>query len=220
MRAVAAERLGDLQREFPRRRQHQRLRDLFGGVDLGQDRDGEGGGLSGSGLGEADDIGAGHHRRDGGGLDGRGRLVSDVGDGPQHRRVYLQVVEGQIGSPICPARIRVGGRHQSSSLVPVTSPTRRTACPIAGTGFGTVRDVKWAVVIFVAALAVAGCGSSDSTVSKTPGPSVTTPAPAAAAPAPAVVPSGPVAAPTAEADPCDGQPRRTRDRHGGVRVAA
>ena len=87
--------------------------------------------------------------------------------------------------------------------MPATSPTRRTACPIVGTGFGTVRNVKWAVVIFVAALAVAGCGSSDSTVSKTPGPSVTTPTPAAAAPAPAVIPSGPVAAPTAEADPCD-----------------
>ena len=70
-----------------------------------------------------------------------------------------------------------------------------------------MRKVKWAVAICsligAATVAVAGCGSSDSTASKTPGPSVTTPAPAAAAPAPAVVPSGPVATPTAEADPCD-----------------
>ena len=86
--------------------------------------------------------------------------------------------------------------------MPVTSPTRRAAFPTAVAVFGTVRNVKWAVVMCVAALAVAGCGSSDSTASKTPGPSVTTPAPAAA-PGPAVVPSGPVAAPTGEADPCD-----------------
>ena len=98
MRAVAAERLGDLQRQLPGRRQHQRLRGLVGGIDLRQDRDGERGGLAGAGLGQADDVGAGHHRRDGGGLDGRRRLVSDVADRPQHRWVYLQVVEGQIGA--------------------------------------------------------------------------------------------------------------------------
>jgi hypothetical protein len=60
--------------------------------------------------------------------------------------------------------------------------------------------VQWAVLIGVTALVVAGCGSSDSTVSKTPGPSVSAAAPTAAPP-PAVIPSGPVAAPTA--DPCD-----------------
>jgi hypothetical protein len=87
--------------------------------------------------------------------------------------------------------------------VPSSWPTRRAACPITGTDFGTVRSVKWAVVFSVAALAVAGCGSSDSTVSKTPGPSATTAPPAAAGPPPAVAPSGPVAIPTAEADPCD-----------------
>jgi hypothetical protein len=63
--------------------------------------------------------------------------------------------------------------------------------------------VKLAVVIgaTAAVITVAGCGSGDSTVSKTPGPTEVTPTPTAAAPAP-VVPSGPVAAPTAEADPC------------------
>ena len=83
------------------------------GVDLGQDRDREGGGLSGPGLGQPDDVGAGHHRRDGRGLDGRRRLVSDVDDGLQHRRVNLQVCEGQIGA----GRIRFGGRHLAGSLV-------------------------------------------------------------------------------------------------------
>jgi len=61
--------------------------------------------------------------------------------------------------------------------------------------------VKWAVLIAVVALTVAGCGSSDSTVSKTPERTVTSPAPATARPS-TPVPS--VAAPTttAAADPC------------------
>jgi hypothetical protein len=68
----------------------------------------------------------------------------------------------------------------------------------------TVRSalVKWAVVIGAAALVVAGCGSSDSTASKTPEPTVTSPAPATARPSSSLKPS--VAAPTttAAADPC------------------
>jgi LppP/LprE lipoprotein len=59
--------------------------------------------------------------------------------------------------------------------------------------------VKWAVMIGLAILAIAGCGSSDSTVSKTPGPSVTS---ATAAPPSPVIASGPASTPTAEADPC------------------
>jgi hypothetical protein len=90
------------------------------------------------------------------------------------------------------------------SLVPVSSPTRRTACPIAEAAFGTVRNVKSAVLICMVtvgvASTVAGCGSSDSTASKTPGPPVyaSTPPPAAAP-----APSGQPAAPAPEADPCD-----------------
>jgi hypothetical protein len=61
--------------------------------------------------------------------------------------------------------------------------------------------VKWAVVIGVAALALAGCGASDSTASKTPEPTVTSPAPATPRPS-SPMPS--IAAPTATApaDPC------------------
>jgi hypothetical protein len=64
----------------------------------------------------------------------------------------------------------------------------------------TVRIVKWAVLIAVATLTVAGCGSSDSTVSKTPEPTVlaTTPATAQTAP-PSLPPPPPVVAPTATA---------------------
>jgi hypothetical protein len=62
--------------------------------------------------------------------------------------------------------------------------------------------VKWAVVIVTAAVTLAGCGSGDSTVSKTPEPTVAAPAPATARPSSSPMPS--VAAPTATAaaDPC------------------
>jgi hypothetical protein len=61
--------------------------------------------------------------------------------------------------------------------------------------------VKWAVAIGTAALAVAGCGSSDSIASKTPEPTVTSTAPATARPS---MPLPSLAAPTATAaaDPC------------------
>jgi hypothetical protein len=89
--------------------------------------------------------------------------------------------------------------------MPATWPTRRAACRFAVPGFGTVRSVKWAVVICTVmvgvALAVAGCGSSDSTASKTPGPRVPHVSTPTTIDAP--VESGPVASPTAEADPCD-----------------
>jgi LppP/LprE lipoprotein len=72
-------------------------------------------------------------------------------------------------------------------------------------GVCTVRVVKWAVLIAAAVLAVAGCGSSDSTVSKTPEPTVSASSPAAAKSGPpALPPPPPVVAPsvTAAADPC------------------
>jgi hypothetical protein len=63
------------------------------------------------------------------------------------------------------------------------------------------RSVKWAVVIGAAALAIAGCGSSDSTASKTPEPTVASTAPATARPS---MPMPSIATPTATeaADPC------------------
>ena len=59
--------------------------------------------------------------------------------------------------------------------------------------------MKW-VAILAAAFALVGCGSSDSTVSKTPEPSVTTASSAPPAPAPTVA-AGPTAT-SAPADPC------------------
>jgi hypothetical protein len=59
-----------------------------------------------------------------------------------------------------------------------------------------VRSVKWVLLAVAIAASVAGCGSSDSTVSMTPGPSATSSAPVTAAP----TVQGPSAAPAA--DPC------------------
>ena len=60
-------------------------------------------------------------------------------------------------------------------------------------------DVKWAVLIAAATLTVAGCGSNDSTVSKTPEPTIVSAPARASAPPPPVL-----ATPTtiAAADPC------------------
>jgi hypothetical protein len=62
--------------------------------------------------------------------------------------------------------------------------------------------VKWAVLVVAVTIAVAGCGSSDSTASKTPEPTVPSVAPATAAPS--LPPPPPIVAPTttAAADPC------------------
>jgi hypothetical protein len=58
--------------------------------------------------------------------------------------------------------------------------------------------------VVAATVSVAGCGSGDSTVSKTPEPTVTAAGPATAAPVPALPLPPPVVAPsaTAAADPC------------------
>jgi hypothetical protein len=72
---------------------------------------------------------------------------------------------------------------------------------IAGIGFGRFASVKWAVMFGAAALVVAGCGSSDSTASKTPEPTAASPAPSTALPPPA--PSLPAPTATAAPDPCE-----------------
>jgi hypothetical protein len=71
---------GDLDRQFARRRQDQGLRHGALEVDLLQQRQGEGGGLAGAGLGLAEQVVAGQQHGDAGRLDRRGRLVADVGE--------------------------------------------------------------------------------------------------------------------------------------------
>lgn len=64
--------------------------------------------------------------------------------------------------------------------------------------------MKWAGTIGTlagaAAIATAGCGSGDSTASKTPGPTAVSTPPSASAPPPVLTPPAP--GPTAAADPC------------------
>jgi hypothetical protein len=56
MRGVGLERLGDLDRQFARRRQHQRLRRGLFDIDARQHRQRKGGGLAGTGLGLAQHV--------------------------------------------------------------------------------------------------------------------------------------------------------------------
>jgi len=67
-----------------------------------------------------------------------------------------------------------------------------------------LRLVKWAVLIAAVTVGVAGCGSGDSTVSKTPQPTVSSAGAATTQTGPALPPPPPVVAPsvTAAADPC------------------
>jgi hypothetical protein len=66
---------------------------------------------------------------------------------------------------------------------------------------GTLPVVKWAVLIAAATLTVAGCGSSDSTVSKTPEPTIAS-APQATAPPAGSLPSVATPTTTTAPDPC------------------
>jgi len=61
--------------------------------------------------------------------------------------------------------------------------------------------VKWVVAVAAAVLTVAGCGSGDSTVAKTPGPTATSPAQATAVKPPTTVVAAPSPS-TPPPDPC------------------
>ena len=65
------------------------------------------------------------------------------------------------------------------------------------------RVVKWVVLVSAAMLTLAGCGSGDSTVSKTPGPAATSAAPAVAPSSLAPTSSAEPSATAAPADPCE-----------------
>jgi hypothetical protein len=68
---IFLERLGDLDRQFAGRCEHQRLRLELLRVDLRQDRQRERRGLAGAGLGLAEHVAAGEQRRNRGRLDRR-----------------------------------------------------------------------------------------------------------------------------------------------------
>ena len=105
--AVGAQRLGDLDAQLARRRQHERLDLVVGRVDELDHREAEGGGLAGSGLGLADHVAAGEELGDCLLLDGAWILVADV----------VKRGENGLGESE-----RVKGRHSS------LDPRRRGAC--------------------------------------------------------------------------------------------
>ena len=78
VRGVRFERLADLKREFAGGSQHERLRVLVLAFEPLQDRQREGGGLAGTGLGEADDVTASQQCGDRFGLDRGGLLVAQL----------------------------------------------------------------------------------------------------------------------------------------------
>ena len=88
----------DLRGQLARRRQDQgaaaaaRGRLTVGGQAM-EDGQGEGGGLAGSGLGDAQQILAGHHAGNGLGLDRGGGLVALVGKGLEQALVEAEVGE-------------------------------------------------------------------------------------------------------------------------------
>jgi len=86
--AIGAERIGDLGREFTRRRKDQGAAGAFGRAlrlfrQALEDRQGKGRGLAGAGLGDAEQIFAGKQRRNRLGLDGRGIFVAFGGKRPK-----------------------------------------------------------------------------------------------------------------------------------------
>ncbi len=76
---IALERLGDLDGQFARGRQHQHLHAGVIGPQPGDGRQREGGGLAGAGLGGAEHVAPFHQRWNGGRLNRRWRLVAHGG---------------------------------------------------------------------------------------------------------------------------------------------
>ncbi len=98
--AVALEAFGDLGGQLARRLQDQRARHARFGAAAGQDldhRQGEGGGLAGAGLGDADDVAAHQHLGDALGLDRRRRGVAAVGHSLEDFGRQAQSLEAVFG---------------------------------------------------------------------------------------------------------------------------
>src|SRR5690606_16617479 len=86
--------VGDLHGELARGGQDEGLDLAEGGVDGGEQREAEGGGLAGSGLGDAGDVAAGEELGDGAGLDGGGGDEAEVVDGGAQGCGQVEVGEG------------------------------------------------------------------------------------------------------------------------------
>jgi hypothetical protein len=94
VRAVGPQRLRHLDAQLARRRQHQRLDLVVGGIDELHHRQAERGRLAGSRLRLADDVAAFEERRDGLLLDRARRLVADVVERLEDRLGQAELGEG------------------------------------------------------------------------------------------------------------------------------
>ena len=97
--AIGVEAVEDLARQFAGRRQHQHAAGLGLRLDTVlqnavQDRQREGCGLAGAGLGDADDVTAGQCEWDGLGLDGRGREVIFFLEGTRNGIGKAEILKG------------------------------------------------------------------------------------------------------------------------------
>ncbi len=92
--SVTLECFGDLNCEFACGGEHQHLRIVTRAVDAVQQRQREGGGLAGAGLGFTQNVVALHQRRDAGSLDGGGGFVTDLGERTQERFGETELLEG------------------------------------------------------------------------------------------------------------------------------
>ena len=104
----AAQFLGHLVGQFACRAQHQRLHREAARVQVGQQRQAEGGGLAAAGLGLGDQVMAGQRQRQAGGLDRRHRVVAQLLQVLQRGRRQRQAGEG-VGGGVHP-RLSAGRR--------------------------------------------------------------------------------------------------------------
>ena len=96
MLRVFLEILGDLRGQFARGAEHEAARHAGPGTALGQMRDhrqGEGGGLAGPGLGDAEDVAAFQRMGNGLGLDRGGAEIARLGHGLKDPRVQREICE-------------------------------------------------------------------------------------------------------------------------------
>ena len=128
----------DLDREFAGRREDQRPAGLGrhapGHVEeLVQDRQREGRGLAGAGLGDAEDVAAGELRRDRLGLDRRRRVEAGPGEAVEERLGEAEVREG-LKSSQCSfprGRCRCGCRPRQAHVTKTAIGAMPGPCPTA-----------------------------------------------------------------------------------------
>ena len=115
---VFLKRLGDLNGEFARGCEHQRLWRHVGQIEFAQNGQCKGGGLAGAGLRLTEYIAAGEQWRNGLRLNGRRRLVAHIAQGLQQGRMQLEIGKADIDRRFDSSHgrhLKVGGREVAPS---------------------------------------------------------------------------------------------------------